>query len=325
MSAIAVLPPEQPAAVAPAPAADPQTSVLAVIARAAADPNVDVSKMMALLDVQERIIKRAAEMEFRKAMSGFQSECPVIVKTVPGGATNTGVVAYKYAPIDHIIRAVQPLLDKHGLSYQLNPEFPDGKVRVVCRVHHIAGHSEPTSVEMPLGARTGIMSAPQQVAAGITFCTRYALTSAFGIITGNSDTDAREQTPSKRQQTASQPPPQSLDQDLNELREPVPLSQPAKIINAAQLKRLHAIASAKWAKHEAKTVIGWCGFESSKDVTVDKYDAICELLEQGPQVHEVKDYPDPYDYPGQRIRLAGNIYRPNAESTGWEAVPDASS
>ena len=38
----------------------PGTAVLAVIARAAADPNTDVAKMGALLDLQERILAKAS-------------------------------------------------------------------------------------------------------------------------------------------------------------------------------------------------------------------------------------------------------------------------
>lgn len=39
-------------------------SLLDIVARAAMDPNVDPQKMNALLDIQERIMNKQAEIEF---------------------------------------------------------------------------------------------------------------------------------------------------------------------------------------------------------------------------------------------------------------------
>ena len=52
------------------------------------------------------------------------------------------------------------------------------------------GHSETTDVDIPMVSKTGIMNAPQQVMATVTFAKRYALKNAFGIETGDADIDA---------------------------------------------------------------------------------------------------------------------------------------
>jgi hypothetical protein len=63
-------------------------------------------------------------------------------------------------------------------------------VKVTCIAKHKYGHTEPSSVEVPLGNKTDIMSQTQVVAAALTFAKRYAFCNAFGILTGDEDTDA---------------------------------------------------------------------------------------------------------------------------------------
>src|SRR3546814_10492884 len=52
------------------------SSLLAVISRAASDPNVDLDKMERLLAMQERIVARQAEALFASALSEMQDELP---------------------------------------------------------------------------------------------------------------------------------------------------------------------------------------------------------------------------------------------------------
>lgn len=150
----------------------------------------DVDKMSKLLDLQERWEANQAKKAFNEAMAGFQGECPVIKKNTAGGSTKSGKLAYKYATLGAIVDQTRHLLEKHGLSYSIKTEFPEGQVKAICIVKHSAGHTEQSEVVMPLATRTDIMSAPQQVAATITFAKRYAFVNAFGIMTDADDTDA---------------------------------------------------------------------------------------------------------------------------------------
>lgn len=150
----------------------------------------DVEKMSKLLDLQERWEANQAKKAFNEAMAGFQGECPVIKKGTAGGQTKAGKIAYRYATLGAIVDQTRHLLEKHGLSYAIKTEFPDGQVKAICIVKHAAGHTEQSEVVMPLATRTEIMSAPQQVAATITFAKRYAFVNAFGIMTDADDVDA---------------------------------------------------------------------------------------------------------------------------------------
>ena len=153
---------------------------------------LDVEKMTKLMDLQDRWEANQAKKAFNQSMADFQGECPVIKKTKDGGKTNSGVVAYKYADLATIVEQVREFLQKHGFSYAIKTEFPEGSVKAICIVKHLAGHTEESEVIMPLSTRTNMMSAPQQVAATVTFAKRYAFVNAFGIMTGDDDVDANK-------------------------------------------------------------------------------------------------------------------------------------
>ena len=141
-----------------------------------------------LMDLQDRWDKKQAKIAFDEAMASFQGECPIIKKTkeVP---TASGKIAYKYAPIDAIVSQVRSTIEKYGLSYAIQTETLEGKVKSTCIVKHKLGHSESSSMEIPLGQKTGVMSDSQVVAAALTFAKRYSFCNAFGIMTGDDDNE----------------------------------------------------------------------------------------------------------------------------------------
>lgn len=176
----------------------------ALIAQAI-DKGVSVETMEKLLAMRRELRAEKAKEEFDKAMAKFQAECPQIEKT-KGVKTKAGILAYKYAPIESIVEQVKKALQENGFSYSTNMELIENgttKVKVSVKVTHSAGHSDVTSMTVPLGNKTDIMSQTQVVAAAQTFAKRYAFLNAFGIMTGDEDNDAKPQEdeiPNKPQQ-----------------------------------------------------------------------------------------------------------------------------
>lgn len=167
----------------------PQTNPEALIAQAI-DKGVSVDTMERLLAMRRELKAERAKELFDQDMAAFQGECPVIKKTKAGGQTNSGKVAYYYAPLDSIVSQVKDLIQEHGFSYSVKTETKEEGVKVTCVVKHEAGHSEESTVEVPLGSKTNVMSASQVVASAITFAKRYAFCNAFGILTGDDDDDS---------------------------------------------------------------------------------------------------------------------------------------
>lgn len=153
--------------------------------------NVPVETLERLLAMRTQIRVEQAKEGFNKAMAAFQAECPTIVKTKEV-KTRSGVVAYRYAPIESIVAQVKRPLKNNGFSYTTQIDLTEKGVKAIIKVTHEQGHSEETSMEVPLGTKTDIMSNSQVTAAASTFAKRYAFCNAFGILTGDEDTDGAD-------------------------------------------------------------------------------------------------------------------------------------
>jgi hypothetical protein len=60
--------------------AEESGALLAIIARAASDPNTDVAKMKELLDMHERILNRQAEGAFNASLARLSAHMPRVKK-----------------------------------------------------------------------------------------------------------------------------------------------------------------------------------------------------------------------------------------------------
>ncbi len=188
--------------------------------QSAVDKGVPVETMERLLAMRRDLKAEQAKEAFGQAMADFQAQCPVIEKKklVKDG----GRELYRYAPIEDIVEQVKPILGRNGLSYAFQTEMTPTHVKVTCIAKHVFGHSESTSVEFPLSTRTGIMSAPQQVAATTTFGKRYAFCNAFGIMTGEADIDGHNLPSGKQHEVMDvevTPPPKTTKPLVDKTRD----------------------------------------------------------------------------------------------------------
>lgn len=145
-----------------------------------------------LLAMRKELKMEYAKEQFDAALASFQSECPVIKKErkVDFVGKTSGVrVKYAYAPLDEIVEQVKGLIAKNGLSYTIDMENTETSITAIVKVRHIAGHSEITKFTVPID-KNAYMSAQQQYGAASTFAKRYCFCNAFGILTGDEDTDA---------------------------------------------------------------------------------------------------------------------------------------
>lgn len=151
----------------------------------AVEKGIPVETFEKILALKERVDASEAKKQFDLAMAKAQAEFPEIKKTKK--AMDGQKFLYAYAPIESIVSQVKDILSKNGLSYSIKTEFSEGKVKSICIIKHIAGHSESSEMEVPLGTKTGIMSNSQVAAAASTFSKRYAFMNALGIMTGDED------------------------------------------------------------------------------------------------------------------------------------------
>jgi hypothetical protein len=167
-----------------------RTSVESMIAQAI-EKGMPVETMKEILAMRKELKADWAKEQFDRAMADCQAAMPVIAKSKQARDETKGKDLYKYAPLDAIVAIAGPIIAQYGFSYSFKTLNTPTLVKVTCIVKHRDGHSEESDMETTLATKTQIMSAPQQIAATVTFNKRYAFTNAFGIITGGEDDESQ--------------------------------------------------------------------------------------------------------------------------------------
>ena len=175
------------------PASD-VSAVLAIIERAATNPDVDIDKMERLLAMQERIWERQAQQAFTKAKLKMRPSLPEISmrgKIVIRDKTNQNNIIQEtpFARFEDIHEAVMPILTDHGfdLSFK-NGMAPDGKVRITTILSHVSGHSEETYFDLPHDS-SGSKNAVQAVGSSTSYGKRYGVLNILNIRVCGEDDD----------------------------------------------------------------------------------------------------------------------------------------
>lgn len=172
----------------PAIETEPQRgSMLAIIARAASDPHVDVAKMQALLDMQRQIMAEQARAEFNEAFARLNLPRIPKLGIVDRGQ---GKGKFPYARWEDIDAKIRPLLSAEGfaLSFDTKP-CGDHTIVVVGTLRHRSGHCETASIG-PLALDTsGNKNPVQAVGSTTSYGKRYTASMLLNLTFGGDDDD----------------------------------------------------------------------------------------------------------------------------------------
>lgn len=146
--------------------------------------NVDALERVFAL--QEKWEANQAKKAFTQQMAELQSELPVVKKMKANGGTNSN-----YAPLEDIVAQCKDVIKKHDFMYSWDTTTDETKLSVICKVTHLGGHTETSSMVSEIAEGTRANSSPQKAAITITYLKRYTLCNAFGIMVADEDQDAR--------------------------------------------------------------------------------------------------------------------------------------
>lgn len=164
----------------PQPISPPQMLAVAI------EKGASMEQLEKLMDLQERWEAREAQKAYTVAMSDFRGRCPMIIKTKK--AHNN-----MYAGLAETIDQIKDLLAECGLSHSWATDVQGDIISVTCRVTHVQGHSESTTI--PASPDTsGSKNAIQAVGSTITYLQRYTLFSILGLAS-QEDSDGNMDTP----------------------------------------------------------------------------------------------------------------------------------
>ena len=168
------------------PAAPTPANFLAVISQAAMDPKVDPQKMHGLLDVQERMMNKQAELDFNGDFARLQADLPRITKDAQ--IVHKGNLIAKYATYEKIDEIIRPLLIKHGFGLRFNTEPTGDKVIITATLSHRGGHSITDKIPLSIDA-SGAKNNVQGVGSTIAYGKRYLVGMLLNLVFEGEDDD----------------------------------------------------------------------------------------------------------------------------------------
>ena len=175
---------------------DPTIAMIQMIERTALNPAVDVDKMERLMNMQERMIKREAEIVFNGAMAVCQSGMKAISTDLENDQTNSKYASYK--ALDKVLRPIYSS-QNFALSFNTEPRTTDEMVTVLCYVTHKTGHTRVYTIDMPAdgkGAKGGaVMSQTHATGSAVAYGMRYLLKMIFNVAVGEDDNDGNLESP----------------------------------------------------------------------------------------------------------------------------------
>jgi hypothetical protein len=204
-------------------AARPVDPFIETVERLAANKDVDVEKLKALLDMQERVLNRNAKIAFDEAFSRMWPELPEIDER--GVIRNKDLsIKSRYSRYEDIQSAIRPVLARFGFSMRHRTEFPADKPNIIRIVGILSGHghSEESAFEAPPD-KNDYRSAIQDQGSTVSYGKRYTTCDLLNIITRGVDNDGA---------TAGRPqPPDGYEQWFKDLA--VPAANGTKALEAA--------------------------------------------------------------------------------------------
>lgn len=169
-----------------------------LIEKLAQNPDIDVLKMQALLDMQLGIWDRMAKMAFARDFSAMSLVLPRIVKTksvaydIEKGNKAAGQKeAFTYAVIENIDAVVRPILPQFGFTLSFTSKVRDGGGLIsVAKLTHKDGHE--SVCELPLAIDTsGGKSNLQGMGSTASYGIRYGYKILLNLITIDEDDDGQ--------------------------------------------------------------------------------------------------------------------------------------
>ncbi len=163
------------------------TQIISMIGRIASDPNVDISKMQALMEMREREIERTAISEYTAAFSKMQVDLPAIEQRGKIGNKQGGTQS-GYALWEDINKQIKPVLTRNGFALSFKTSAGE-RTSVTAILKHVGGHKEEATVELP-NDNSGSKNSVQGVGSSITYGKRYAASAILNLTSHGEDDDA---------------------------------------------------------------------------------------------------------------------------------------
>jgi len=151
---------------------------------------MDLDKLERFMDLQDKWEKNQARKAYTQAMSDFKKAPPEIEKDRHVEyKTTSGTTKYKHASLGNVTAKINAALGEHGLSAAWTTDQTDKGVSVTCKITHVLGHFETTTLTAAHDSSGG-KNAIQALGSTISYLERYTILALTGLATHDMDDDA---------------------------------------------------------------------------------------------------------------------------------------
>lgn len=154
---------------------------------AAIDKGMDLDKLEKFMILQERYEANQARKAYSEAMAAFKANPPEIEKNKK---VSYGTTKYSHASLGNVTDKIGSSLSQHGLSAAWTTQQTDKGVTVTCRISHVLGHYEETSLTAAADT-SGAKNAIQALGSTISYLERYTILALTGLATHDMDDDGK--------------------------------------------------------------------------------------------------------------------------------------
>lgn len=149
--------------------------------------NAGVDQLEKMMELQERYEANEARKAYHMAMAQFKANPPKINKDAEVDYTSQkGRTNYRHATLSNVTEKINARLSEYGLSASWQTEQADKKIKVTCKITHVMGHSENTTLEAEPDS-SGNKNSIQAIGSSITYLERYTLLALTGLATHEDD------------------------------------------------------------------------------------------------------------------------------------------
>lgn len=219
------------------PAKSNDNALIEFLDRIIRAPEVDVTKMREILDIQTTVRREQAMQSFNAAMARVQEAVITINRSGRNPTFNN-----PYAKIEDLDRAARPIYSANGFSIRYGTGTPprEGWVAMQLTISHVDGYSETHELSGPIDtqssgarARTPI----QAVGSTVTYLRRYLLQMVLNLVPAGdpSDDDGEGGRRTKDPPPGSRPNGQQIwwaDFERDQARAPTPEDKTMAFVNS---------------------------------------------------------------------------------------------
>ena len=157
--------------------------MMSMIERLATNPDVSPENIKSMLDIQERMMTKQAEIDFNSEMAQMQIELPRVIKANKGHNTT-------YASYEDIDKQVRPIMTRYGFSISFTANQVNNMQHIEATLSHRKGHFKTASLTLPSDT-SGSKNNVQAIGSSISYGKRYLICMLLNIVTVGEDDDAQ--------------------------------------------------------------------------------------------------------------------------------------